>query len=92
MRPFCDTEVWKLAKKDAPTSKYEVFRRIRHNGDYYEVGEAVELTDADAETLKEIGAVKPFPVAPQGSQTPPKGSDQTPPGGDNFGDKTPPTA
>ena len=74
-----------MAKKDAPTSKYEVLRRIRHNGDYYEVGDAVELTDADAKALKEIDAVKPFPVA---SKAP-----DPPPGGDKGnGDNTPPAA
>lgn len=80
-----------MAKKQGQAQKYEVVRRIRHDGDDYAPGETVEMPPEQAEALLEIGAIRTFPAqakteepaqqAPAADKQPAEPEQQQPAGG-----------
>ncbi|MHC5939243.1 DUF7210 family protein [Nostoc sp.] len=41
-----------------PTATYEAIERINHNNQPYEIGDILELEEAQAKELLELGAIK----------------------------------
>jgi hypothetical protein len=66
-----------MAKKP-DTKTYKVRSRIRMDGEFYEVGTTIDLTDAQAAELSSCGAIDPQPekpAAPTGEGAPNKKPD-----------------
>lgn len=49
-----------MGKKQSMTKTYVALTRITHDGDVYQRGDQVDLTDEQAAQLLEGGIVKPF--------------------------------
>lgn len=53
-----------MAKKQSPVKTYTTLTKIRHDGETYAKGDAIELTIDQAQPLLERAAIKPFLGAP----------------------------